>query len=98
MHHISLAGVTISNFHQLIPPIALQTAVNIVDNMPAENKDRLCQIAVALALQGHLARHIPFVGLTDHGRGMTFVCNTLLDAGGLDLSLLTRVTDINPFK
>ena len=96
VHTISMAGVTLRNYPQLIPGICVPYAQAIYDNMTAEQRERLCQMAIGIALQGELTRHLPFVRPTAHGNGALDICRAIFEGAGLDLSAMVRVTDCKP--
>ena len=96
VHTISMEGVTLRNYPQLIPGLCLQHSQAIYDNMTAEQRERLCQMAIGIALQGELTRHLPFVRPTEHGKGALDMCHTIFAGAGLDLSAMVRVTDCKP--
>lgn len=96
IHTISMAGVTLRNYPQLIPGLCLQHSQAIYDHMSAEQRARLCQMAIGIALQGELTRHLPFVRPTEHGKGALDMCHTIFEGAGLDLSALVHVTDCKP--
>ena len=73
VHTISMEGVTLRNYPQLIPGLCLQHSQAIYDNMTAEQRERLCQMAIGIALQGELTRHLPFVPHHFCGRRAGFV-------------------------
>lgn len=96
VHTISMEGVTLRNYIQLIPGLGMQHAQSIYANMTAEQRERLCQMAIGLALQGELTRHLPFVSPTQHGKGALDMCRTIFAAACLDLSAMIRVTNCKP--
>lgn len=91
-HHISIAGITPDNFETSLSSISHNTADAIVSHMSPEARRKLCHFAVSLAIQFHLADHIPFLAKTEQGKGIKFATASILSAAGLNLTTLLHIS------
>lgn len=89
---ISLSGINRNNFETELAAIAFRTGDDIAAGLSDEQCRDMARMTLSLAMLGLLSDHLPWLTRNESGKGTAHAVNSILDAGGIDVAAMCRVS------